>query len=58
MATVTYTGPEATTGRCGFTFYRNEPREVPDDAARQIDGHPWFKVDGVKRRRSAANDQA
>lgn len=58
MATVTYTGPEAITGRDGFTFYRDEPREVPDSAARLIADHPWFSVqiDGPVKRSGVKHD--
>lgn len=45
MALVTYTGPTATTGRGGFTFYRGEPRQIPDDVAAAWPDHAWFTVE-------------
>ena len=44
MATVTFTGRANRTAYAGFTFYRGEPRPLPDEVAAALAGHPWFTV--------------
>ena len=47
---VTFTGPFKTFAFGGFTFHKDEPREVPENVIEGLRGHPWFLVpEKVKR---------
>jgi hypothetical protein len=47
---VTFIGPLARFSFAGFTFYKDEAREVPPAVVEQLRGHPWFSVpEKVKR---------
>lgn len=57
MATVTYIGRANRTAYAGFTFYRNQPRPLPDGVAEDLADHPWFTVEIEKRRGRKPKDE-
>lgn len=46
-----YTNDRTTIEYLGCTFEGHEPRDVPADVAKLLDGHPEFEVVAAKRGR-------
>lgn len=51
MAVATYTGPDAQSAFEGFTFYRGQPRPLPDEVAERLAMRPLFDVEIDKPKR-------